>query len=50
VKLQQIEAFDAEAAASVTTATTNHPRGAPDAASGRARPAEPTQQRITAAI
>ena len=50
MKTQQIKIFDAEAAASVTTATTNHHRGRSGAASGRARPAEPTQHRITAAI
>jgi hypothetical protein len=50
VKTQQIDHFDAEAAASVTTATENHPRGRSGTASGRARPAEPTQHRTTAAI
>jgi len=34
----------------VKTATTNESRGRPRTASGRARPAEPTQQRTTAAI
>jgi hypothetical protein len=50
LKTQQIHIFDAEAAASVKTATENHPSGRSGTASGRARPAEPTQQRITAAI
>jgi hypothetical protein len=50
VKTQQIHNFDAEAAASVTTATENHPSGRSGTASGRARPAEPTQHRTTAAI
>jgi hypothetical protein len=50
LKLQQISIFPAEAAASVTTATTNDHRAQLRAASGRARPAEPTQHRTTAAI
>ena len=50
LKTQQIDEFHAEAAASVTTASKNHPRGRSGTASGRARPAEPTQHRITAAI
>jgi hypothetical protein len=50
LKTQQIDIFDADAAASVTTATENHPSGRSGTASGRARPAEPTQHRITAAI
>jgi len=50
LKTQQIHNFDAEAAASVKTATKNHPSGRSGTASGRARPAEPTQHRTTAAI
>ena len=50
LKLQQISNFLAEAAASVKTATTTHLCERSRVASGRARPAKPTQHRITAAI
>ena len=50
LKLQQISNFDAEPAASVTTATTTISASDHAPRSGRARPATPTQHRITAAI